>query len=90
MYRRIVVSREPEHEQSPILFTPDFTGKLVFIFVYLNYDYCVNFDWCRKIPVLPARVHRTRQVFTALLADVIQRYFRPYAALTPVPTAMPP
>jgi hypothetical protein len=25
------------------------TGKLVFISVYLYYDYYVNFDWCRKV-----------------------------------------
>ncbi len=27
-----------------------FTVKLVFIYMYLYYDYFVNFDWCRKVP----------------------------------------
>ena len=36
------------------------TGKLVFISMYLYYDYYVNFDWCRKVPYSRNQLHAVR------------------------------
>ena len=33
------------------------TVKLVFISMYVYYDYYVNFDWCRKVPYSRNQLH---------------------------------
>ena len=36
------------------------TVKLVFISMYVYYDYYVNFDWCRKVPYSRNQLHAVR------------------------------